>query len=129
MFPPLQQTEAPVSRLFPSDQDSGTDTEGTPEQVTSPQRTFDPKTSATCCTCKGACANSRCRCVKVKLGCSDGCACMPSRCKNNRGARKDGSQTGHENGVESADMVRGACVRQGGQEGGGWASKRGEHVY
>lgn len=48
------------------------------------------KKSLSGCSCRGRCGNRQCGCRKQKLGCTAGCNCEPTKCRNRDSGTLDG---------------------------------------
>ncbi|KAM6116971.1 chromosome-associated kinesin KIF4A [Pterocles gutturalis] len=75
-----------VEELFSDSGESGgeTDAEWVPVKAAK-----GPKKSVLGCSCKGRCGNRQCGCRKQKVGCTNGCSCDSTRCRNREAGFQD----------------------------------------
>ncbi|NXS52612.1 KIF4 protein, partial [Brachypteracias leptosomus] len=78
--------EMDVEELF-SDSESGEEVEDA--EWVPVKAVKGAKKAAMGCSCKGRCGNRQCGCRKQKLGCTGGCSCDPTKCRNRDPALPD----------------------------------------
>uniref|UniRef100_A0A8V0YWI6 Kinesin family member 4B n=1 Tax=Gallus gallus TaxID=9031 RepID=A0A8V0YWI6_CHICK len=71
--------EMNVEELFSDSEESGEEEDAEWVPVKAAKGT---KKSATGCFCKGRCGNRQCGCRKQKVGCTAGCSCDSTKCRN-----------------------------------------------